>query len=93
MLLFRSPTLFGHEDGSETKRKQAPRLGKKGIVHLPDSKVFCLFGNHGMPVFVTYKDSETTQRLCVRRTTRSEADQRTNRNRHIRCLKRQQTIA
>lgn len=67
MVLFRSPTLFGHEHGSETKRRQASRLGKKGIVHLPDSEAFSLFGNHGMSVFVTYKDSETSQMLCGRR--------------------------
>lgn len=67
MVLFRSPTLFRRDYGSETKRKQTRRLGKKGIVHLSDTKAFCLFGNHGISVFVSYKDSETSQTLRGRR--------------------------
>lgn len=59
--------MFGHEHGSETKRREASRLGKKGIVHLPDIDAFCLFGNHGMSFFVTYKDSKTSQTLSGRR--------------------------
>lgn len=63
MVLFRRPTLFRHEHGSETTRKQTHELGKKGIVHMSDRIAFCLFVNHGMSVFVSHKDSETSQTL------------------------------
>lgn len=77
MVLFRSATLFCLDFGSETKGKQNRRLGKKRIVHMSDSKDFCLFVTDKDGYAVVSKDSETSRTLRGRGTATLETSQHT----------------
>lgn len=77
-MLFQRPTLSRSEYGPKTKRKQALRLEKKGIVHMPDSKASWLFRNLGRSVFVRHKDIGTRQTMRGGRNRNSENDSPTH---------------